>query len=502
MKINGYILKEELDCCEGAVLRSDRKRLSISNCIIYQENMDLKPYYVYLMNADMLEKVSRSSDMITVVCIGQPESRVMKSEYLDLIWVKSYMQSFVIFSQIQKILKKYKEITEQLSTLCRFNRTDEELIEFLVKSIKNPIILFGAFHEVLAVCEESSQYCFPCRVKEEFSDFVSKEFLDLFEDPSQDLWKKESFGVTKKGIPFYQYGLYRKGVLCLSVFVLGITHSVTACEQLILKHMAPYLECRAKKEMIYPFQGLSCFHRELEQYYLTGEWEREEGRSCVIQGMEAIGFHIFDSYLCIAVKTVHDVFISKESISKNMKRMKNSVMLTLEHSDILIVNLSGAGMEENQVIEDMRSFLNDSVLFCGVSTVFQNFYDFPDYCQQALAAIRIGQKMNYTERFYLFQEYALDYIIYEGWDALPFNVALFGPLKNLIDYDKANKAHYCETLKMFFHHNMKMSQTADALGIHISTLKYRINRIRGLLDLDLDQFTSRLYLQLVMDLLK
>ena len=49
---------------------------------------------------------------------------------------------------------------------------------------------------------------------------------------------------------------------------------------------------------------------------------------------------------------------------------------------------------------------------------------------------------------------------------------------------------------------MKMSQTADALGIHISTLKYRINRIRGLLDLDLDQFTSRLYLQLVMDLLK
>ena len=45
-------------------------------------------------------------------------------------------------------------------------------------------------------------------------------------------------------------------------------------------------------------------------------------------------------------------------------------------------------------------------------------------------------------------------------------------------------------------------QAADALGIHISTLKYRINRIRGLLDLDLDQFTSRLYLQLVMDLLK
>ena len=129
-------------------------------------------------------------------------------------------------------------------------------------------------------------------------------------------------------------------------------------------------------------------------------------------------------------------------------------------------------------------------------------YDFPDYCQQALAAIRIGQKINYTERFYLFQEYALDYIIYEGWDTLPFNVALFGPLKNLIDYDKANKAHYCETLKMFFHHNMKMSQTADALGIHISTLKYRINRIRGLLDLDFDQFTSRLYLQLVMDLLK
>ena len=88
------------------------------------------------------------------------------------------------------------------------------------------------------------------------------------------------------------------------------------------------------------------------------------------------------------------------------------------------------------------------------------------------------------------------------WSFPLYYFSVPGPLKNLIDYDKANKAHYCETLKMFFHHNMKMSQTADALGIHISTLKYRINRIRGLLDLDLDQFTSRLYLQLVMDLLK
>lgn len=502
MKINGYILREELDCCEGANLKSDKKRLSVSNCIIYREHMDLRPYYVYITNVGMLEKLSRPLDMLTVVCIGEPDDRIKLLEYMDLIWVKAYMQPFVVFSQIQKILNKYKEITEQLTLLCRSNHTGEELIRFMVESIKNPVIIFGAFHEVLAVCEEPAHYRFPCQVKGAFSDFVSKEFLHLFDGASQSLWEKEGHGATKEGIPFYQYGLYRKDASCLFIFVLGITHPVTECEKLLLIHMAPYLECRVKNRIVYPFQGLYCFHRELRNYYHMGEWEQEEGHACVINSLKTIGFHMFDSYLCIAVKTIHDGPVSDGDIPKDMKLMRGCVMLMLENEVIFIINLRKMGMNENQAIKKMRTFLNDSVLFCGVSTVFQNFYDFPDYCRQALAAIRIGKKINYADKFYLFQEYALDYIIYEGWEALPYNVALFGQLKYLIDYDKANKVHYCETLKMFFHHDMKMSQTANALGIHISTLKYRINRIRDMLELDFDNFTSRLYLQLVMDLLK
>lgn len=49
---------------------------------------------------------------------------------------------------------------------------------------------------------------------------------------------------------------------------------------------------------------------------------------------------------------------------------------------------------------------------------------------------------------------------------------------------------------------MVMSRTASQLGIHISTLKYRVRRIHEMLGLDLNDSYNKMYLQSILFLLK
>ena len=47
-----------------------------------------------------------------------------------------------------------------------------------------------------------------------------------------------------------------------------------------------------------------------------------------------------------------------------------------------------------------------------------------------------------------------------------------------------------------------MSRTASRLGIHISTLKYRVKRIHEMLGLDLNDSYNKIYLQSILLLLR
>ena len=55
---------------------------------------------------------------------------------------------------------------------------------------------------------------------------------------------------------------------------------------------------------------------------------------------------------------------------------------------------------------------------------------------------------------------------------------------------------------LLFDNFMVMSRTASQLGIHISTLKYRVRRIHEMLGLDLNDSYNKMYLQSILFLLK
>jgi DNA-binding PucR family transcriptional regulator len=65
----------------------------------------------------------------------------------------------------------------------------------------------------------------------------------------------------------------------------------------------------------------------------------------------------------------------------------------------------------------------------------------------------------------------------------------------LIDHDAVGRSELVETLSTFLENNSDYNDTAQALGMHRSTVRYRVHRIRELTQLDLHDPDTRLNLQ-------
>ncbi|WP_374653531.1 helix-turn-helix domain-containing protein [Dongia sp.] len=67
-------------------------------------------------------------------------------------------------------------------------------------------------------------------------------------------------------------------------------------------------------------------------------------------------------------------------------------------------------------------------------------------------------------------------------------------------HDAAHDGELLVTLEQFLIQRMRLQATADALGIHVTTLRYRLRRAADLFDLDLKEAESRLGLELALRL--
>jgi DNA-binding PucR family transcriptional regulator len=117
----------------------------------------------------------------------------------------------------------------------------------------------------------------------------------------------------------------------------------------------------------------------------------------------------------------------------------------------------------------------------GVSELYGDLLQTPRYHRQAEAALEIGAGTvcNYTDVRYG--------RMLRHLRAHPYREDLAHPaMARLAAMDQAEGTEYIATLRTLIQHIFNQMETADALGIHRTTLAYRLRRIQELTALDLN----------------
>lgn len=71
-------------------------------------------------------------------------------------------------------------------------------------------------------------------------------------------------------------------------------------------------------------------------------------------------------------------------------------------------------------------------------------------------------------------------------------------IRPLIEYDRLNKTELTKTLKVYFECNGNMKKMSKQMFMHYNTIIYRLQKIKDIIGIDIENYDQRLNLEIAM----
>jgi hypothetical protein len=221
----------------------------------------------------------------------------------------------------------------------------------------------------------------------------------------------------------------------------------------------------------------------------------------IAKAMRELGFPDGSVYLCLYMKLT-SVSLSgnlvKHFITMLHERFDWPCVIPFEN-DIVALFPHLQSYKSNQ---DLLIFLRDSSVCAGLSEPFVRYDRMPLALRQAKTALETGCRLDETQRLFRYNKYATEIAVRE-FAQLPGIEAYFHRAVHILrDYDREHGTEYCFTLRCMAEGYANQKQLASQLFIHRNTLQYRIDRIRELVDVDLENPDERIRISLTYRLME
>lgn len=191
-------------------------------------------------------------------------------------------------------------------------------------------------------------------------------------------------------------------------------------------------------------------------------------------------------------------FMSREVEGKTWIAAGNEV--SFYHGDSMFVFLQDAGNETSMSMKEKAKRLGKELkksveekfqnfeLTEGISRISEKKEGLRKAAHEAERAVVIGKRIQAEKEIYDFSEYVYDDYLLKHPEEKDYY--LNGRLKSILDYDEENHTEYMETLTMYFTCMFNASETAKRLFIHRNTLMKRLEKMKGLLQIDFEDINQ------------
>ena len=202
-----------------------------------------------------------------------------------------------------------------------------------------------------------------------------------------------------------------------------------------------------------------------------------------------------DRYVCCMIAPGgSDHFMILGVCNSVLQHIRGSYPCYYRNAIYILVNLTVAGLSVSDLRMKMSYLIRESMVRAGVSNEFRNFSQLPVYLRQAEITLSYSQEKKLMSWYNEFRDAALPYWLLNGVGQLTEEGIAAEALNVLKEYDADTGSELYVTLKTYLIAERNSTLTAQQLRVHRSTLPHRLERIRTLTGLDLDDFATRLYL--------
>ena len=245
--------------------------------------------------------------------------------------------------------------------------------------------------------------------------------------------------------------------------------------------------------------------RDIEQIFVRVLSDRTADYMQISRELSELGWGGNHEYMCLILQItdLNQQNLSTKAISRYIKKkLGDSVSFLYQDEIVVFFDLTRLGMNQEEVAGKLVYFIRDTYLKAGYSRVMTGHMNLRRQYVQAKTALDVGSRKKPYLWIHYFSQVAMTYILEQATKRLPGTMICHEGLLELKKHDEENQTQYMETLRVYLEQHLSATQAARELFIHRSTFLYRLDRIREILQSDLDDPEEIFYLELSFRLLE
>lgn len=161
------------------------------------------------------------------------------------------------------------------------------------------------------------------------------------------------------------------------------------------------------------------------------------------------------------------------------------------YKDYVVAIVNQTKMKEENLESLLYSIINQFGNCAGYSEAFQNLEQVKEFYLQSVAALQYAQEKNKKLEVMPYEKIALKHICKVLNQNLPSNLIVHPAINTLRKYDIEKDSNLCETLYYYLVNEQNTQATAKQLYIHRNSMMYRLEKIKSLTDVDLNDMNTR-----------
>ncbi len=453
--------------------------------------------HLYIATVEHLPQRPVVGKGAVLICIGKNSRLNAYRDKICLINVKSRIDFFRIFQEVQNIYNKYDE-WERLLYLDLFNGSDiKKLVEDAGTVFDCPVFVLDRSFKLVASCSIVPEVLGRFQGRQ---DSLSRSSISEYLRESNPILEErkptviELLGQTVLVANLFNDAGDYEGCLCLyakdSRFHEG--------DQLLVGMLATVLQLAIKN-------NASIINSELTPLKSVMQSLLEELPITPSQRMVLDASNNSDSYVCVSLRSENAASQLPFGYVCNAfcEAFENSHAFVYNDSIVAFVDIGvyadkNTGDYAGALSQTLKSFLLEMKMHAGISNDFKNLFDIRIHYSQAESALDIGQLVSPDEKLYFFENYALVEMIINSLGGRPAQTYYPKGLSEIMSHDEKAGISYLETLTVLLEENMSYSAAAKRLCVHRSTLVDRVERIMRDSGIDLKDPNQRLQLEILL----
>ncbi len=464
---------------------------------------DLAEEFVILGRAEELE-AAELPEKSGIICLGTPRGTLDKAQRWILLpetarWEEVCCALLITF-------RKYQLWEEALMEALRRNERIESYCQASVDIFENPIFVHDGDFEIIASVNEmpeqvkwnyESQTGKKTVQMETMNEFkVSREYQDSLKTRGAQIFPRQQFGYRGLYVNFWTEETFL-GRICVNELGREFRES----DYPLLEYLAGHVQTALERGCLLQSDD----PRDLEQsfYELLQHGHTEE--TVLKKRLEYQKWKPGDRFLCIRLLVSSRDF-STHAVYFTCRRLENmfaGIYAFHYHEGIVIVlNMEKINSDISEFFQRFAVFMREGLFKAGISCQGDDFMELKFYYQQCLAALEMGEKENPMFWMYKFEDYVLSYLFYQGSRKLLPQMYCEPGLLKLKSYDEEHSTEFFKTLYIYLVNDRNIAHTSGRLYIHRSTLLYRLEKIKKILELNLDEYKVRFRLLLSYEILE